>query len=72
MEQFKKKNEIAPDDVNKGSAEGKKKNENAGHKDDLVKNDFGDVDELRDFSKLLSDYLLYLVIMQPNMMSAVR
>ncbi|KAL2619032.1 hypothetical protein AAZV13_08G280700 [Glycine max] len=67
-----KKNEIAPDDVNKGSAEGKKKNENAGHKDDLVKNDFGDVDELRDFSKLLSDYLLYLVIMQPNMMSAVR
>ncbi|RDX74112.1 hypothetical protein CR513_46177, partial [Mucuna pruriens] len=28
--------------------------------------------EHRDFSKLLSDYMLYLLIMQPTMMSAVR
>ncbi|KAK7387074.1 hypothetical protein VNO78_27570 [Psophocarpus tetragonolobus] len=37
----------------------------------VPKSDFKD-EELRDFSKLLSDYLLYLIIMQPDMMSAVR
>ncbi|BAT88910.1 hypothetical protein VIGAN_05255600 [Vigna angularis var. angularis] len=68
------------DDGEDGDKEGqnktdeKKKKENNAH--DLKQENHGDCEysdiELRHFSKLLSDYMLYLVIMQPTMMSAIR
>ncbi|CAJ1964158.1 unnamed protein product [Sphenostylis stenocarpa] len=39
--------------------------------DGANKSDFEDI-ELKHFSKVLSDYMLYLLIMQPTMMSAIR
>jgi len=72
-----KKKENNGQDIETGNHDdgeyGRKKENNG---EDLKQGNDGDCEyddtELRHFSKLLSDYMLYLLIMQPSMMSAVR
>nr|KYP35498.1 hypothetical protein KK1_043466 [Cajanus cajan] len=72
---LQKKNGSHPDQE-KGSGDGieidGKGKKNGNDPDRKKGSDQYNDDELQDFSKLLSDYMLYLLIMQPTMMSAVR